>query len=136
MLFCQFLKACFVFIRAYVYTYNCPPDPDTSGCSVKTTTGCYKKTVLPFQAAVGSYDMTKEFCATLCFANGFTASSDIAGVKAGRDCYCGNSLISGAEPAGEVYDCTIEACSGDQSQDCGSTPRSPLLLIVYSSSQP
>ena len=83
-------------IRSRVFKYNCPADPATASCTIKNSVGCYKN-ALPVQANAGNVFMTKELCASICFGKGFSGPADMAGVKSGQDCWCGNSLASGAE---------------------------------------
>ncbi|KAJ7280578.1 hypothetical protein C8J57DRAFT_1711667 [Mycena rebaudengoi] len=67
-------------------------------------------------------NLTMELCVDICAAQNFT----IAAGEFSRQCFCGDELVNGAEPADES-DCNT-ACAGNSTQACGAGDR----LSVYS----
>lgn len=61
--------------------------------------------------------MTNEKCTAHCFEQGFV----YAGTEYFSECFCGNSLAKGAEPAKEE-ECATE-CSGKAGEACGGRNR-------------
>ncbi|PPR05468.1 hypothetical protein CVT24_008237 [Panaeolus cyanescens] len=75
----------------------------------------------------GSSSTTVISCISTCQGNGFS----FAGVEAGSQCYCGNSIRAGATKKTET-ECGM-ACTGDASQRCGDIWR---LNIYQAQSRP
>lgn len=74
-------------------------------------------------ASTSQADMTNEQCIKFCGDKGFS----IAGTEYSKECYCGNSIPTSAQPvAGVVGNCNMP-CSGDATEFCGG----PSLLGLY-----
>ena len=67
--------------------------------------------------------MTVEMCHERCQSRNYS----LFGVEYAKECYCGNSLASGALPAAELYECKRSFCVGDKTEFCGGGSR----LLVY-----
>ncbi|KAF8908562.1 copper radical oxidase with WSC domains [Gymnopilus junonius] len=74
----------------------------------------------------GNPDNTIQSCIATCQANNFT----IAGTEFSDECYCGNTLIDGAELASDPTSCNM-GCAGNATQACGGPNR----LSVYAASK-
>lgn len=65
--------------------------------------------------------MTIEYCINTCNSKGFS----YGGLEFGDECYCGNAIENGQVPASDGCDM---ACSGDNSELCGSGGRISLYM--------
>ncbi|MCJ1314408.1 hypothetical protein MMC25_008090 [Agyrium rufum] len=83
--------------------------------------GCYTEATNGRALSGGSYTdgkaMTEESCVAYCAGKGFV----LAGTEYSSECYCGNSLNTGANTAA-AGDCSM-ACSGNATEPCGGPNR-------------
>jgi hypothetical protein len=98
--------------------------------------GCYTDDggarALSANAAVGGgvANMSIESCTTACQAGGFS----YAGTEYSQECWCGNSLMNGHDPAPDGDTGCNMACKGDATEMCGGANR--LNMYYYGTSVP
>ncbi|KAF2258383.1 hypothetical protein CC78DRAFT_587230 [Lojkania enalia] len=103
--------------------------PLTSPAENWSYTGCYTDQVGQRTLTGGGFtseSMTGQQCVSYCAARNFV----YAGVEYAGECYCGNTLRTGATLASDE-DCNM-ACNGDDAQPCGGPNR----LTLYNTTVP
>ncbi|KAI0088834.1 WSC-domain-containing protein [Irpex rosettiformis] len=74
-------------------------------------------------ASTTNSSMTKPLCANYCAGLGYK----LAGVEYGDECYCGNTLVNGANSTARTwYECSV-TCAGNPNENCGGPMRLNLL---------
>ena len=69
-------------------------------------------------------NLTLESCAKSCSAQGYT----IAGAEYSRQCFCGNQIVNGGDPANSNAECNT-ACGGNSNEFCGGGGRMTILSM-------